>query len=317
MEENANPHEGAFTDDDAVKSLLIPRDEAGKEKGETEAPQEAEADDESVEVEDTEESDAEASDEEAESSDDDAEIEEEPDRYTVKVNGEEVEVSLDELVGGYQREGDYRRKTQSLADERRAFEREREEVSTLKSQLVRVLQEKAAPADKEPDWAKLADDLDPWEFNKQRAQWDTKQREREQAQRHAQQLQSEQIAELRTTQRDKLLDAIPEWRDEKAFSEGANALREGARLYGFSAEDVDNTLDHRLLLILRDAVAYRKTDTRQKAVEKKVRKAPKVARPGASKTKADRRAQERDAARENLRKHGTVDAAVAFLLQGN
>lgn len=38
---------------------------------------------------------------------------------TVKVGGEEVEVTLDEALKGYQRDADYRRKTQELAEQRR------------------------------------------------------------------------------------------------------------------------------------------------------------------------------------------------------
>jgi len=38
--------------------------------------------------------------------------------YTVKIDGQEVSVSLDELLKGYQRQSDYTRKTQALAAER-------------------------------------------------------------------------------------------------------------------------------------------------------------------------------------------------------
>ena len=50
-----------------------------------------------------------------------AEIETAP-SYTVKVDGEEVEVNLDELRNGYQRQADYTRKSQSLAEQRKAYE---------------------------------------------------------------------------------------------------------------------------------------------------------------------------------------------------
>ena len=52
------------------------------------------------------------------------EVEEQP-RYRVKVSGEEVEVSLDELLNGYSRTADYQKKTQSLAEQRKAVEAER------------------------------------------------------------------------------------------------------------------------------------------------------------------------------------------------
>lgn len=47
--------------------------------------------------------------------------EEEP-KYTVKINGEDVEVTQEELLRGYMRQSDYTRKTQALADERQRYE---------------------------------------------------------------------------------------------------------------------------------------------------------------------------------------------------
>lgn len=41
--------------------------------------------------------------------------------YKVKVNGEEVEVPLDELLAGYSRQSDYTRKMQELAEQRKAL----------------------------------------------------------------------------------------------------------------------------------------------------------------------------------------------------
>lgn len=41
-----------------------------------------------------------------------------PQRFTIKVDGQEREVPLDELLSGYQRQADYTRKTQELAAER-------------------------------------------------------------------------------------------------------------------------------------------------------------------------------------------------------
>ena len=40
------------------------------------------------------------------------------DKYSVKIDGEVLEVTLDELQNGYQRQADYTRKTQELASER-------------------------------------------------------------------------------------------------------------------------------------------------------------------------------------------------------
>ena len=54
---------------------------------------------------------------------------EEPQSYTIKVDGQEQEVSLDELKKGYQLESDYRNKTATLGEERRQLEAERQQSS--------------------------------------------------------------------------------------------------------------------------------------------------------------------------------------------
>lgn len=52
------------------------------------------------------------------------ETDEEP-KYTVKVDGEEIEVTQEELLRGYMRQKDYTQKTQQLAEQRRQFEQYR------------------------------------------------------------------------------------------------------------------------------------------------------------------------------------------------
>lgn len=78
----------------------------------------AEDEESSVEDDDTP-PEADAEDEDPESSDESVEDEDaDEDKFVVKVNGQEREVDLQELVKGYQLHEDYTRKTQALAQER-------------------------------------------------------------------------------------------------------------------------------------------------------------------------------------------------------
>ena len=63
------------------------------------------------------------------------EVSEEPsgDTYAVKVDGENQEVSLEELRDGYQRQSDYTRKTQELASERKRLQQAEAIVAALES----------------------------------------------------------------------------------------------------------------------------------------------------------------------------------------
>ena len=63
------------------------------------------------------------------------EVSQEPagESFTVKVDGSEEQVSLEELRDGYQRQSDYTRKTQELASERKRLEQAEAIVSSLES----------------------------------------------------------------------------------------------------------------------------------------------------------------------------------------
>jgi hypothetical protein len=64
-----------------------------------------------------------------------------PQAYTVKVDGEEFEVTLDELRDGYQRQSDYTRKSQSLAEQRKAYEANLQAVQNERNQYAQVLEQ--------------------------------------------------------------------------------------------------------------------------------------------------------------------------------
>jgi len=69
------------------------------------------------------------------------EVTEEPagEAYTIKVDGEESQVTLEELQDGYQRQADYTRKTQELADERKRLQQAEAIVSSLENNPAETL----------------------------------------------------------------------------------------------------------------------------------------------------------------------------------
>ena len=88
-----------------------------------EEPEEAE-----VEIEEEEpEIEAEADSEEIEAEDEEPEDEEsQPQKYhRVKLDGEEFEITTEEALAGYQRQQDYTKKTQQIAEQKRQFKRNR------------------------------------------------------------------------------------------------------------------------------------------------------------------------------------------------
>ena len=94
-----------------------------------EAVSDVEEDTEEVESED----DAEEVEYEASDEDDDAEeVEEQPQTFRVKAAGEEKDVTLEELMQGYQLGADYTKKTQELAELRKANEAEAKAIQESK-----------------------------------------------------------------------------------------------------------------------------------------------------------------------------------------
>ena len=114
--ENTNPEGSVLTVRGAAQAFegMLGSEEP---QGQPEAP-------EAQETEETQEYEA-AQDDEGEEYEE--EVQETP-KYRVKAGDEELEVDLDELVKGYSRTADYTRKTQALAEQRKAIEAEAQKV---------------------------------------------------------------------------------------------------------------------------------------------------------------------------------------------
>lgn len=226
---------------------------------------------------------------EAEESDD-AEQEEAPEEepsYTVKVDGKEQKVPLKELLSGYQRTADYTKKTQQLAAERRELESikaEREHyVESLKQ--VKDLLEQAQP--KEPDWDTLIQQ-DPIQAYRLKMQFDRNREQKasveaEQAKVRAAQEAEEAKAhvEYLTEQQNRLLEAIPDWKDaKKASAEKAKLIEHGVS-YGYTPEELAQVSDARAVMVLRKAMLYDQLQTKQAAIKPSVQQSSvKTARGG-------------------------------------
>jgi hypothetical protein len=145
-------------------------DEGDQMNGEAQLPDEGAAVDEELSVE-ADATDDETNTEQSEESEENTEEEEQPQIYTVKVDGKEVEVTLDELQKGYSRLQDYTRKTQQVAEVRKqteaelqAVRAEREQYAQLLSALEAQVQQASQP---NIDWDRLYAE-DPIEWVRQR-----------------------------------------------------------------------------------------------------------------------------------------------------
>ncbi len=243
-----------------------------------------------------------------------------PQAYTVKVDGEEFEVTLDELRDGYQRQSDYTRKSQSLAEQRKAYEANLQAVQNERNQYAQVLEQMSENQNyqlqqfEDINWKELKDD-DPMEYMEKRLEYQEakdriSQLNNERARVH-QQNQSEitQVLTEKVQKEAELLSAaLPEYADP-----GSNLktdIRNYALSLGFPENEIDSISDHRVVLVLHKAMMQ---DSAAKGV-KKVKVAPKVVKSGTPQTKSQKVKRVVQAKRERLSKTGNQrDAADVFL----
>lgn len=217
-------------------------------------------------------------------------------RGKVKIDGQEQELSLEEIRNGYQREADYRRKTQEVAEQRKQLEQRLAEADhqaqTRLQQLDDTIQLAARELNTEYqaiNWQQLREE-DPSEFSARQLEFQQRQGRLQQAyaqlqqERQQAQFQSQQkYQEFLQQEQQKLVQAIPEWKDEEVAKKERNELREYAMNHGYSEQDVNSIADHRQVTILRKAMLWDQLQKSKPEVENKVRRAPKIVPPGTQK----------------------------------
>jgi hypothetical protein len=247
---------------------------------------------------------------------------EQPQLYTIKVDGEEQEVTLEELQNGYSRQRDYTRKTQELAQQRKAIEAKYQEVSqkdAIYSQLLPKMESTLkGELENEPDWNALYE-ADPIAYVREKDIWNEKKQKLQAVQAESQRLQQEsamaqqqQLQQFLQYGQQQLLEQIPEWQDNEVASKEKMAIRDyGVNVLGYTPQEMDSVYDYRVLLGLRNAWLQHKTQqaTKVKPTEKKA--AARTARPGTSNVPKSTTPVKK--ARQKLAKTGKVqDAAKLF-----
>ena len=270
--------------------------------------------------------DADAADEETqeEQSEEDEESEEQdqPTVFTVKVDGKEVEVTLDELQKGYSRTQDYTRKTQQIAEIRKQVEVETEAVRAERAQYAQMLgalQAQLQGTETQIDWDRLYHE-DPIEWVRQKEVMRERQEkfqaiqfEQQRMAQLSQQEQQQQLASHLQEQHTKLLEIIPEWKDPVKAKAEKQLLVEFGQKTGFTPEELKAIVDHRAVVALRKAALYDQMMTKRKAITPVTNNGPRPAKPGA----AGRVSQTTEAvrAKQRLAKTGRVDDAASAIYQ--
>ena len=311
------------TIEDAVESILAPSEEPTEEVLEAQETEEISAEPETEEVEEEEVEEIEASE-----SDDEDLIEEpsqeEPELISVKVNGQERMVSLDDLKQGYSGQEYVQSGMQDVANKRKEAESVYTALNNERQQLAEIYQQLQnggiAQAPTKP--TKESFEADPIGYMQENLAYEEKKAEydKQMAQLQGvsqQNSESEQYARQAFVQEQMqiLQKDIPEFADEKSGSKLKDKLVSiGMKHYGYTNNEIEQITDARAIKVLNDARKYQDIIAGKSKAEVKTKGAKSVVRPGA-KRMATPDAKIRSRQMAKLRETGSIEDALGLIVQ--
>lgn len=275
-------------------------------------------------VEDVENTEAQEEEDPAEEEVVEEDSEEEQPYLKLKIDGEEIEKPLEEVISLAQQGADYTKKTQEVAEQRKALEEYAQTIQVQEQQLkaqaelqqallgelaqITAIDQQLADF-QAIDWNQLSESdfveaqklfFTQNKLQNQRAalvqQLEAKQQQLTQAQ---QQALSQRIAKGKEI----LAKEIPNWSPDTSKA----IISAGKELYGFTDEEMASVIDPRHVKVLHDAMQWRKLQANS-TVKNKVSTAKPVIKPGAKDVKKQV-SSDIQKAREALRKTGKSDFA--------
>ena len=252
------------------------------------------------------------------------ELEEEAQTYTVKAAGEEKQVTLDELMQGYQLGADYTKKTQEVAEQRKAVEAEQQAIQEAKqvrdayAQRLQAIEQFLTTGEDSPEQLAEMKENDPIGYAVKVAELTEKKEQlaqvRAEQQRLAQQQQAEQqqnMAKFVQQEATKLSQVLPEFSDPAKGENLRSEIRNYGKSVGFTDNELSQVYDSRHVLILHKAMQYDKLQKAKPKVTKKVAQAPKMVKSGTKVKAGNRDARKQQMAK--LKQTGrAADAAALF-----
>lgn len=320
----------ATTIEDAVGLITQP----------TEAPQEAEAV-EAAEVEDAEvieETEAETPTQEFESeySDDDiddlddVELEdvsfqeaEQPQLITVKSDGTEKQVTLDQLKQSYAGQDYIQRRMQEVAQMEKQFQAQTQQLAQREQQLMQLEQQvqQFGMTPPEPPSKELFDE-DPIGYMQQKMEYDEAVVQFNQRASQMQQLRAQQQAQTQAQQNafkqqqaqilaERLPDIVHPEKGDKLKSDLFNV----GVSYGFSEQEMANVTDARYILALNDALKWRRLQQKKTKAAKGTESTTPVVKAGAKRRASEGEAAAKKKQQQRLQKSGRIEDAINLMLK--
>lgn len=253
--------------------------------------------------------------------DSNAQDEQETDLHQVIVNGEKIDVDLEELKAGYQKDADYRRKTEELAIEKRELKAEEDRLKNQYSTKMDDLNSLVATLNAEINNDMNSKELDAlWEEDPtEAAKVDRRIQKRKQTIQQAQQKlrdhQQTQFQEILRDEQRKLHLKHPEIADPIKGATVKSNIMDYLSSKGFSNEDVGRIYDSRYFDVIIDGMNFQKAKSvKPNLVSKKV-KPTKFVKSGVKSTKEDMNNRSRLEQIKTLKKSGNPKDATDLLMK--
>jgi len=243
--------------------------------------------------------------------------------YTVKVDGEEREVTLDDLKRSFSGQAYIQKGMQEAAEAKKEAEgvyqallNERQQLSSLlyQAQSGQIAQPPIPPS-------RELFNNDPIGYMEAKLSYDealqTYQNQQYQIQQVTeQQNQQMQIAQQQYLQGEmqRLAQAIPEFSDAKTASKLKEDLVQFGSKLGYSEAELSEVMDHRAILVLQKAMKYDQLVEGKSKATQKASNARPVVKPGTKKTGRTGAAKQRQNAQARMKKTGSIDDVAKFLL---
>lgn len=278
--------------------------------------------------EEDDEDESEPDDEEDDEDDEEAEEASKPDFITVTVDGNETQVTLDELKRGYAGQQSITQRFQELSAQRKEVEQvygNLMQAQNAVTSLLNNIQNEGIPIEPSEPPRELFQ-TDPVRYVEEKQRYDAEkavydQRIAEMQQVREQQAQAQEMARRAHMHRelDALMATVPEFRDpksEEAVQARDKMLSIGAEVYGYSQEELGQVMDHRAYRVLLDAAKYQEiVRGKEKATQKAKPKNRKPIKPGAKKAAKHSKTQREKQLRSNLKRSGRIEDAIDLLIQ--
>lgn len=244
-----------------------------------------------------------------------ADDDDDDEKYTVMVEGEEVEVGLREALNGYVRQETFHRNMNKLNEGKQLVMQHAEQVMADREKLIAGLadleeQVKALIPD-EPDWDKLyAEDAGraralEKQYRDVKAKLAEVKTKREAAEREKAEAEANDTVKFARSEFGKFAN-IAKWRDTKAMQKDLRSMKMTAEAVGFTPKEYGEVYDSRMLNILLKASKY---DRIMAARPKPVNRQQGSNTNGAGRTRTAPKGIDR--AQKRLTQTGSLDDAAA------